>query len=75
MNIAPDGEYIDEYMKRLERCQAKSLLEAKIGNYKFYNDAIITLINEKGWVADHVRSKIIYRISEIIQCKNIFVPT
>lgn len=49
-----DHNNLDHYLKRLQRCQAKSILEAKIGGYRLYDADIITLINESGWVADHV---------------------
>lgn len=60
-NIPPgDHEhYLDDYLKKLQGSQAQSMLEAKIASYKIYDDNIISLINENGWIADHVSNIII----------------
>ena len=52
--IPPAENYLDDYLKKLWKTQAKSMLEAKIASYKIYDGDIISLINENGWIADHV---------------------
>ena len=49
-----DSHSLGNYLKRMQKCEGKSLLEAKIGGYKIYDKDLLSLIGENGWVVDNV---------------------